>query len=53
MIVSVFVCLLFVWETDMRGNPAEASGKVQKPALVVANMVALLWVAQALGWLIF
>lgn len=53
LIISVFVCLLFTWEFDMRGNPAEASGKVQKPALLVANMVSLLWVAQVLGWLTF
>ena len=51
LLISVFVCALFVWETDMRGNPAEGSGVVQKPALLVANMVALLWVAQVLGWL--
>lgn len=51
LLISVFVCALFVWETDMRGNPAEGSGVVQKPALLVANMVALLWVVQVLRWL--
>jgi len=51
LIIAAFVCALFTWETDMRGNLAEASGKIQKPALLVANMVALLWVARVLGWL--
>jgi lycopene elongase/hydratase (dihydrobisanhydrobacterioruberin-forming) len=51
LVITAFVCTLFTWDTDMRGNAADAAGKIQKPALFVANMVALLWMAQVLGWL--
>lgn len=48
-LVSVFVTSLFNWEHDMRGNPADASGALQRPTLIVANMVTLLWLAQSMG----
>lgn len=48
-LVTILSCSLFVWETDMRGNTAEASGAIQKPALLMLNIVALLWIAQSLG----
>ena len=35
----------------MRGNRAVGSGIVQRPSLIVANMVALMWVVQHLGFL--
>jgi 4-hydroxybenzoate polyprenyltransferase len=51
LVITAFVCTLFTWDTDMRGNAADAAGKIQKPALFIANMVALMWMAQVLGWL--
>lgn len=48
-LVSVFVTSLFNWEHDMRGNPADASGALQRPTLIVANMITLLWLAQSMG----
>ncbi|MCU0511424.1 MAG: prenyltransferase [Anaerolineae bacterium] len=51
LIITVFSSALFLWDTDMRGNPADLGGAIQKPALLVANMVSLLWLAQALGFL--
>jgi 4-hydroxybenzoate polyprenyltransferase len=50
-LVAVIVSALFPWEHDMRGNLAEGSGNIQRPSLVVANMVALLWLTQAIGML--
>jgi 4-hydroxybenzoate polyprenyltransferase len=52
-LIAMLTSALFVWETDMRGNRAEGSGLLQKPALVVANIVMLMWVAQSLGLLTF
>lgn len=51
LVITAFSSALFKWETDMRGNPAEMGGALQKPALLIANMVALVWLAQALGFL--
>lgn len=50
-LITVFSSALFTWDSDMRGNPAEGSGMVQKPSLLVANVVILLWMAQQLGLL--
>lgn len=47
VLITIFISLLFKWDTDMRGNQADTSGQVQKPALFIANMVALIWLAQA------
>ena len=49
VVIVVFTCGLFVWETDMRGNPSDGSGSIQKPVLMVANIVMLLWVSHHLG----
>jgi 4-hydroxybenzoate polyprenyltransferase len=51
VLITAFVGALFKWDTDMRGNQADTSGKVQKPALLIANIVALIWLAQAVGLL--
>ena len=53
LLVSVFTCLLFPWELDMRGNPAQDGGNLQRPGLIIANLLALLWLASNLGWLTF
>lgn len=50
-IITIFSAALFTWDSDMRGNPSEGSGLVQKPALLIANIVTLLWMAQSLGLL--
>lgn len=52
-LVSIFTCALFVWESDMRGNKAEGSGLIQKPALVMLNIVVLTWMVQAMGLINF
>lgn len=52
-LVSIFTCTLFVWDTDMRGNKAEGSGLIQKPALLMLNIVMLTWVVQSLGLITF
>ena len=51
-LITIVVMALFPWEHDMRGNIAEGSGNVQRPSLIVANMIALLWLAQFLGILV-
>ncbi len=51
VLLGVFTCLLFPWEMDMRGNPAQAGGNMQRPGLIVANLVALCWLASNLEWL--
>lgn len=50
-LISIFVAALFVWETDMRGNNAAGSGAIQKPGLLVANIIVLMWLAGHLGLL--
>lgn len=52
LVIGIGLSLLLPWETDMRGNTAEdSSGAVQKPALMVANLAAVLWLAWSLGLL--
>ncbi|QPC80632.1 prenyltransferase [Phototrophicus methaneseepsis] len=48
-LITIFAAALFVWETDMRGNAAVGSGAIQKPGLLVANMIVLMWIAAYLG----
>lgn len=48
-LITAFAAGLFVWETDMRGNAAEGSAAIQKPGLLVANMIVLMWVAAEVG----
>ena len=50
-LVAIVTVLLFPWELDMRGNMASNGGNVQRPGLIVANVVALAWLAAELGWL--
>lgn len=50
-IITIFSAAIFTWDSDMRGNLTDGSGVVQKPALLVANIVTLLWMAQELGLL--
>lgn len=52
LIIGIIACLLFPWELDMRGNPAADGGNVQRPALLIANLVALTWLASAVGLLV-
>ena len=51
LLIGAFTCLLFPWEMDMRGNLAQDGGNMQRPGLIVANLVALVWLASNLGWL--
>ena len=51
LLLSVFTCLLFPWEMDMRGNLAQDGGNMQRPGLIVANLAALTWLASNLNWL--
>jgi len=53
LVLSAVASALFPWELDMRGNRAEGTGNIQRPSLLVANMVALFWMAQYVGWLSF
>lgn len=48
-LITAFAAGLFVWETDMRGNSATGSAAIQKPGLLVANMIVLMWVAAEIG----
>ena len=52
LIIGIIACALFPWELDMRGNPASAGGGVQRPALLIANLLALAWLASAMGILV-
>lgn len=52
-LISIFATTLFTWETDMRGNKAEGSGVVQKPGLLMFNIVMLTWWAQSVGLFVF
>lgn len=49
VLIGAFIVLLFPWELDMRGNLASDGGNMQRPGLIVANLVALVWLAEALG----
>ena len=42
-------CHYFPWELDMRGNLATDGGNVQRPGLIVANLLALVWLASSMG----
>lgn len=48
-LVTVFTSLLFTWDKDMRGNDASGSGYIQKPALLLLNIVILSWAMQNIG----
>lgn len=52
LVIGIITTIIFPWELDMRGNPASDGGNIQRPALLVANMVTLVWLASAMGFLI-
>lgn len=52
LIIGVITTIIFPWELDMRGNPASDGGNIQRPALLVANMITLAWLASSMGFLI-
>lgn len=41
--VIVFTLTLFRWDIDMRGNETDASGMIQLPVLISANIVVFIW----------
>ena len=51
LIIGVLIVLMFPWEFDMRGNLAADGGNMQRPGLIVANLLAIVWLASALGTL--
>ena len=52
LFVGILATIIFPWELDMRGNTASDGGNVQRPALLVANIVTLTWLASSMGFLI-
>lgn len=52
LVIGIVATIIFPWELDMRGNPASDGGNVQRPALLVANIVTLAWLASSMGFLI-
>ncbi|MGB1289306.1 MAG: prenyltransferase, partial [Aggregatilineales bacterium] len=42
-LIGIFIALILPWSQDMRGNPVEGSGVIQRPVLMVANLVVLVW----------
>ena len=49
MIIGFVTVIIFPWELDMRGNLATDGGNVQRPGLIVANLLALVWLASSMG----
>lgn len=49
LIIGLLIVVMFPWEFDMRGNLATDGGNVQRPGLIVANLVAMVWLASAMG----
>ena len=52
LVIGVVTTIIFPWELDMRGNPASDGGNIQRPALIIANMITLAWLASSMGFLI-
>ena len=48
-IIVIFTLSLFQWTSDMRGNAPNSTGQVQVPILIGANLIALIWLIQAMG----
>jgi lycopene elongase/hydratase (dihydrobisanhydrobacterioruberin-forming) len=44
-------CSMFIWKTDMRGNEAGLHA-LQVPVLLIFNLAAMLWLADALGLMV-
>jgi len=51
--VGLIFSALYPWERDMRGNKTNGLAVLQRPSILIANLVAFAWVAQTLGWLRF
>lgn len=51
LIIGFITTIIFPWEYDMRGNLAENGGNVQRPGLIIANLLALVWLASNMGWI--
>ena len=49
VIIGFITVILFPWELDMRGNIATDGGNVQRPGLIIANLLALVWLASEMG----
>ncbi len=49
LVIGVITTILFPWEYDMRGNLARDGGNVQRPGLIIANLLALIWLASNMG----
>lgn len=49
LVIGTITTILFPWEFDMRGNLARDGGNVQRPGLIVANLLALVWLASNMG----
>lgn len=49
LLVTVFTLILFQWDIDMRGNEADASGMIQQPVLIGANIIVFIWLLSELG----
>jgi 4-hydroxybenzoate polyprenyltransferase len=49
LVIGVITTVLFPWEFDMRGNLARDGGNVQRPGLIIANLLALSWLAANMG----
>ncbi len=49
LIIAVITCALFPWELDMRGNLAADGGNLQRPGLIIANLLAFTWLAHNLA----
>ncbi len=47
--ITVFTLMLFRWDIDMRGNETDASGVVQRPVLISANIVVFIWLLAETG----
>lgn len=51
LIIGFITVIMFPWELDMRGNLATDGGNLQRPGLIVANLLALVWLAAEIGML--
>ena len=49
LVIGVITTIIFPWEFDMRGNLAREGGNVQRPGLIIANLLALFWLASNTG----
>ena len=51
-LVTIFSLSLFRWSHDMRDTAARASGQMQVPVLLAANITVLMWLVQEMGLLV-